>query len=798
MGTTESKLTSRKIRKRRLHLISISIGLLIAIGLILVPMINTKAAPSLSITQITWNVIGLDPQDVNSGPNIFPVGIRVCNSGDSNATNGVVTFTWDSINPFINLDSAPTQTFILPAQNCQDFYFNVVVSRDQQALNTARRYHISVSAQDVGTITTPIPQELFVKELSQVINNGLGAISGPTNIYVGQIVEYTLQQSKIPLFQQLVHHIDFPTDMFRILSVSAKYGVPQNGTSDQVYADACGWDNDPGSITYLNCVGPTPPNFPDGEVGEMLEITYLVEVISSGTTSLGSTIYGYSDGIYDYQYNPDAKPLNITAIESPTETPTVTNTPTITPTLTATSTTTPTITVTGTPPTLTPTVTGTPPTPTATGTVLPGMNISKSVSTTSVRPGQSLTFTIKVSNTGLAPAADVKVTDTLQSVLNISSVSTTKGSYTINSSTRLVTFNIGTLSPNQSATLTISAKVNNTAQVTSTYSNFARLIYKFGASTISRNSNTITYQVVISSTLPPTGLSPLEPTDTSTPIIFWIIFYTSILLGIIGIFTLLYGLHKKQKDPHWGGWFISIGVILVVSALFFGFLTSSLGGGLSLNKAITQNLLNQKTIPQEDTTWIPTEEGPWILLPTPTELATLPDYPIPTPILPADSAEGQPDPDISAIERIAIPALEVDTVVKYVPYNGLTWMISGLKQEVAWMGDTSWPGLGGNTALAGHVTLRDGSDGPFRNLTDLQIGDNVILYTDENVYTYKVREQRTVDDNDLSVIAPSEAAQLTLITCTEWDRDVYMYLKRIIVFSDLIDVQPIRRGQQSD
>jgi len=36
----------------------------------------------------------------------------------------------------------------------------------------------------------------------------------------------------------------------------------------------------------------------------------------------------------------------------------------------------------------------------------------------------------------------------------------------------------------------------------------------------------------------------------------------------------------------------------------------------------------------------------------------------------------------------------MDTVVKYVPYDGLTWLIAGLQQEIAWMGDTSWPGLG--------------------------------------------------------------------------------------------------------
>ena len=143
-----------------------------------------------------------------------------------------------------------------------------------------------------------------------------------------------------------------------------------------------------------------------------------------------------------------------------------------------------------------------------------------------------------------------------------------------------------------------------------------------------------------------------------------------------------------------------------------------------------------------------------------------------------------------AVTRIIIPSLGLDTVVKYVPFDGSTWLIGGLKQEVAWMGDTSWPGLGGNTGLAGHVDLADGSDGPFRFLFDLQPGDEVILHTEQNIYTYLVREQVVVEDYDLSVIEATEKPQITLITCTDWDTELRVYLKRLVIFSDLIDVKP--------
>ena len=50
------------------------------------------AAASLSIAPLTWNVIGLDSNNVNAGPNTFPVGARACNTGDAAATNTAATF----------------------------------------------------------------------------------------------------------------------------------------------------------------------------------------------------------------------------------------------------------------------------------------------------------------------------------------------------------------------------------------------------------------------------------------------------------------------------------------------------------------------------------------------------------------------------------------------------------------------------------------------------------------------------------------------------------------------------------
>jgi hypothetical protein len=50
------------------------------------PQINASAAAMLTITPLTWNVIGLDSNAASVGPNDFPVGARVCNTGTTAAS----------------------------------------------------------------------------------------------------------------------------------------------------------------------------------------------------------------------------------------------------------------------------------------------------------------------------------------------------------------------------------------------------------------------------------------------------------------------------------------------------------------------------------------------------------------------------------------------------------------------------------------------------------------------------------------------------------------------------------------
>jgi hypothetical protein len=78
---------------------------LVLIGMLLTmlfqPQGTVYAAANLTVTPITWNIIGLDSNKVTDGPNHFPIGVRVCNTGDATAMGVTADFVWDSTNAYI-------------------------------------------------------------------------------------------------------------------------------------------------------------------------------------------------------------------------------------------------------------------------------------------------------------------------------------------------------------------------------------------------------------------------------------------------------------------------------------------------------------------------------------------------------------------------------------------------------------------------------------------------------------------------------------------------------------------------
>jgi LPXTG-site transpeptidase (sortase) family protein len=755
-----------------------------------------QAAPALTITPITWNVIGLDDSDVTKGPNHFLIGARVCNGGDA-ATNLTVRFIWNGNNDYIRVIGPDTYSQPSLGKTCADFYYNIEITRDTAAWLTARDYYMEATADGVNPITTNLDYQLFVQGLSKQTTNpspssNTAALTGPNNVVVGSTYTYVARSGTIPNdYGQLVNLVDFPTDLFQIESVKSSYETPAGANNTQFYADACGWQNDPNIDPYMYCGG--PDNFTGGVVGSSVVTTYTVRVLATGSATLTHLVYGYENGKFTYQSTYGSDNLAVTAIPQGQPTNTPTRTPTPTNTLTPT--------VTGTPPTTTPsptpTVTGTPPTPTSTGTLTPVPLATYSVSPNQARVGQNITYVLKITNNGSGPATNVIARDSFSSYLDLRSVSPSNGTPASSSSTRTYSFTIPTLNPGETAKITIVMRVNSTLQTTTTINNAATISYTANGISRSVTSNAVSVQLIGASTLPGTGFiepSRRAPPPGQGPGWTWVGWLVAGILVAAGLSFVSFGVRNRRKYSDWSEWFQKTGLLMITAGLLFGLATWGLskdaGGFTPLARLVGTAPAVTLEASQPFTPQIGLEDY-WGPTYTP-EPETLPDFPIPSPTIQNTPSPGKPPPDISPITRLSIPILGINAVVKYVPFDGFTWLIAGLQQEIAWMGNTSWPGLGSNTALAGHVTLRTGADGPFRYLDELKADDLVYVYTDENMYTYRVRDILQVDQADMSVVKPTNNSVLTLITCSDWDSASQLYLKRLIVVSDLVNVKSMK------
>jgi LPXTG-site transpeptidase (sortase) family protein len=413
------------------------------------------------------------------------------------------------------------------------------------------------------------------------------------------------------------------------------------------------------------------------------------------------------------------------------------------------------------------------------------------VSPIQAKLSESFTFTILVGNSGTGPSHNnILINSSFPDYMVVSTVTTSKG--IITKLTRSFTVNIGDIAPGEEIAIVAIVKVSSSPSQTENQTNYVTLTYDIGQSKTASRS----YRV-LAQTLPGTGDLPLNWRQEKIKPLSLIPGILLLAFGGILLALVMFSKVRTPKDRLWmtvsGSLLILIGLIVASSAIGLLNLFEQ-PQGEQVNQVSAGNIVQEQSV-EPSVTSIPWQPASAFSTPdTVIPIVTLPDYPIPTPILTVTPQPGEPEPDTSAVVRIVIPALLLDTEVKYVPYDGYTWLINGLRQEIAWMGNTSWPGLGGNTGLAGHVTVAGMGDGPFRHLDELPKGEVIILYTEQNIYTYQVRESKVTDDGDMSVILPSDNPQISLITCVDWDEETRTYLNRLVVIADLVRSEPITMG----
>ena len=284
-----------------------------------------------SITPITWNVVGLDSNNVTVGPNVFPIGARICNNTGSatSATTWQAKFNWVTTSSYITL----TSPSVLPVPSlapgaCQDVFHEVTVSRNSAAYDQKAQYNIEVvnssSAPLATPVKTPSNREIYVERLISQNRNAVTGISvdgtavtlgtGSVTLNEGQIYTIRLDgKTATQGYEQLEQFLGLSSDLFVVKSVSSTF-TANAGTdplaSTKIYADGCGWQNDitvnSGPWQYHNnysCSG-------TGKYGGVTSITYVVQVKTGAAAAAGSSGRTTNALLYDfsgssYHYNSD-------------------------------------------------------------------------------------------------------------------------------------------------------------------------------------------------------------------------------------------------------------------------------------------------------------------------------------------------------------------------------------------------------------------------------------------------------------------------------------------------------------
>ncbi len=115
-------------------------------------------------------------------------------------------------------------------------------------------------------------------------------------------------------------------------------------------------------------------------------------------------------------------------------------------------------------------------------------------------------------------------------------------------------------------------------------------------------------------------------------------------------------------------------------------------------------------------------------------------------------------------------------------------MQEALKNGVVHYPGTSLPGKTGNTVITGHSSYFPWDPGRFKDvfavLDQLVLGDRIVVYYDQDKFTYEVKDIDIVLPSDIEVLKQTVDEKLTLITCTP----VGTNLKRLIISAEPIAI----------
>lgn len=185
------------------------------------------------------------------------------------------------------------------------------------------------------------------------------------------------------------------------------------------------------------------------------------------------------------------------------------------------------------------------------------------------------------------------------------------------------------------------------------------------------------------------------------------------------------------------------------------------------------------------------------VLPTPTALSetAAPDPTATRPRRPTPTV----DPSSIVPNRLVIPAIDLDTSVIEVGWETQEvdgqvvsdWIVPD-SFAAGWHRTSAPPGQVGNTVLNGHHNI---NGEVFRDLVNLEPGDQIALYTPQDVYYYSVVERHILPEKGQSMevrlenaqwIQPSEDERLTLVTCWPYTNNTH----RLVIVAQPVPSEP--------
>ncbi|MEM7031834.1 MAG: sortase [Chloroflexota bacterium] len=181
------------------------------------------------------------------------------------------------------------------------------------------------------------------------------------------------------------------------------------------------------------------------------------------------------------------------------------------------------------------------------------------------------------------------------------------------------------------------------------------------------------------------------------------------------------------------------------------------------------------------------ETQPSVIVDTPTATATSTPPPTATPIPPTAT----PAPILTSAEpsHVVIPAVNINTQVipvgwRLVEQNGIQYSIWDVADyAIGWHNTTAKLGQAGNTVMAGHHNI---NGEVFRDLVNVEVGDEVIVYSGDTPYRYTIELKTIVKEKgeppevrrkNAQWIAETTDERITMVTCWPFTNNTH----RVIV-----------------